>query len=215
MKTALFGGLAALSVAGVSTASLRARPHPIMPDNAVYVAELSPINQKASGVKAGGDMRFTVHGDSLTINVRVHGVPPNTEHWQHFHGFPNGAQAKCATIAADTTKDGYVDIRETEPVMGTTMVPFNADPVSMNIPTHDYPRADANGSYVYQKTVSLQALQRAFGSKYGGELDLTKRVAQVHGVPESVTFPKTVASLGTIPAQTTIPLACGPIKRVK
>lgn len=215
MKIALFGGLAALSVVGVSTASLHANPRPIMPDNAVYVAELSPVNQKASGMKAGGDMRFTVHGDSLTISVRVHGVPANIEHWQHFHGFPNGAQAKCTTMAADTSRDGYVDIRETEPVMGTTMVPFNADPVSMNIPTHDYPHANASGAYVYEKTVSLQALQRAFGVKYGGEIDLTKRVAQVHGVPDAVTFPKTVASLGTIPAQITIPIACGPIKRVK
>src|SRR5262249_27643041 len=120
-----------------------------------------------------------------------------------------------ATIAADTSRDGYVDIRETEPVMGTTMVPFNADPVGMDIPTHDYPRADAKGSYAYEKTVSLSALQRAFGGKFGGEIDLTKRVAQMHGIPETTTLPKTVASLGAIPSQVTIPLACGAIKRVK
>jgi hypothetical protein len=205
----------ALPFVAVSTASLRAKPRPIMPDNAVYVARLLPINRKASGMSAEGEMRFTVHGDSLTIAVRVGGVPANIEHWQHFHGFPDGHQANCATIAADTSRDGYIDIRETEPVMGTTMVPFNADPVGMDIPTHDYPHADAKGNYVYDKTVSLVALQRAFGMKYGGEIDLTKRVAQVHGVPESVALPKRVASLGTLSSRITIPLACGAIKRIK
>lgn len=186
-----------------------------MPDNAVYVAQLSPMNHKASGTSAGGEMRFTVHGDSLTISVRVHGVPPNIEHWQHFHGFPDGRQARCATMAADTSRDGYIDIRETEPVMGTTMVPFNANPVGMEVPTHDYPHADAKGNYVYEKTVALPALQRAFGMKFGGEIDLAKRVVQVHGVPESTELPRTVASLGTLSSRITIPLACGPIKRIK
>lgn len=215
MKVAVAGALVAVSLVAVSSTSLRAKPQPIVPDDAVYVAQFSPINQKASGMSAGGEMRFTVHGDSLTISARVHGVPPNVEHWQHFHGFPDGHQAYCATAAADTNHDGYIDIRETEPVMGTTMVPFNANPVGMDVPTHDYPRADAKGNYTYDKTVSLSALQRAFGAKFGGEMDLTKRVAVLHGVPESVALPKSVASLGPIPAHVTIPLACGPIKRIK
>jgi hypothetical protein len=207
--------LIALPTVAAGIASMRATPRPIMPDAAVYVAELSPINRKASGMSAGGEMRFTVHGDSLTISARVHGVPPTIEHWQHFHGFPDAHQAHCATIAADTSHDGYIDIRETEPVMGTTMVPFNADPVGMDIPTHDYPHADAKGNYVYEKTVSLSALQRAFGMKFGGEIDLTKRVVQVHGIPETVALPNTVASLGTLSSRITIPLACGAIKRIK
>lgn len=215
MKTIIIAAAVVLPVVAISTASLNAKPRPLLPDNAVYVAQLSPINRKASGMSAGGEVRFTVHGDSLTISARVHGVPPTIEHWQHFHGFADGRQAKCATIAADTSHDGYIDIRETEPVMGTTMVPFNADPVGMDIPTHDYPHADAKGNYVYEKTVSLPALQRAFGMKFGGEIDLTKRVVQVHGVPENTALPKTVASLGTLSARITIPLACGPIKRIK
>lgn len=215
MKIAIATACVALPGLLGSIASMHSGPRPIMPKDAVYVAQLSPINRKASGGSAMGEMRFTVHGDSLTINVHVRGVPPTIEHWQHFHGFPDGHQARCATVAADTSHDGYVDIRETEPVMGTTMVPFNADPVGMDIPTHDYPHADAQGTYVYEKTVSLSALQRAFGLKYGGEIDLTKRVAQVHGVPESVALPKTVASLGTLSSRITIPIACGAIKRIK
>ena len=98
--------------------------------------------------------------------------------------------------------------------LGVT-VPFNADPIAMDIPTHTYPRARVDGTYDYEKTVSLSALQRAFGSKFGGEMDLTRRVVQVHGIPAGAVLPPTVASLGTIPAQITIPLACGAITRIE
>lgn len=70
---------------------------------------------------------------------------------QHFHGFTDGRNATCAKAAADTSHDGIVDLLETEPTSGTTMVPF----------------------------------------------------------------PTSVASLGTIPAQVTLPIACGKIEVVR
>jgi hypothetical protein len=193
-----------------------AKPKTDSKADAVYVAQLQPVNSKASGLKAGGEMRFTVHGDRLTIKVRVHGVPPDIEHWQHFHGFPDGRQATCPGAAADVNGDGYIDIRETEPTSGTTMVPFNADPVKLEIPTDTYPHATARGTFEYQKIVSLSALQSAFGAKFDGHaIDLDHRVVQVHGVLEMPALPASVASLGTIPARVTLPLACGEIKRIQ
>lgn len=160
-------------------------------------------------------MRFTVHEDSLTVKVSVHGVPPAIEHWQHFHGFTDGKPAACPTASADVNGDGYVDITETGPASGTTMVPFNGDPVSLEIPTDTYPHASAKGAFGYEKTVSLSALQTAFGKKFGGQIDLDHRVVQVHGVVEKLALPGSVASLGPIPSRVTIPLACGVIKRIK
>lgn len=181
-----------------------------------FVAELHPLNSKVTGHKASGVARFTVRGDSLTISVRVKGVSPDMMHLQHFHGFPDSHQASCATAAADKNHDGIVDLIETEPMSGTTMVPFTADPVSMEIVTDTYPKASANGTYDYKVTVSLSALNAAFGQKYDGHtIDLARRVVYIHGVPASTTLPSTVASLGTIPAQVTIPIACGAIKKVK
>jgi hypothetical protein len=142
-------------------------------------------------------------------------VPPNIEHWQHFHGFADGHAAACPTAAADLNGDGYIDIHETEPAAGTTMVPFNDDPVAMDIPTHTYPHATADGSFVYEKTVSLAALQASFGKKFGASIDLDHRVVQVHGVFDRPALPATVASLGPIPSRVTIPLACGKIERVQ
>jgi len=127
-------------------------------------------------------------------------------HWQHYHGFADGREAACPTSAQDANGDGIIDLIETEPVSGTTMVPFNADPVKLDIPDESYPTAAADGSYSYEKTVSMSALQAALG---GAPLALEKRVVFIHGVPDSMTLPGTVASLGPVPAQKTIPIACG------
>jgi hypothetical protein len=210
MRILALGTLATLAVAVERVPPQRA------PADVVYVAELQAINVQASMTRATGTVRFTVRGDSLTIRVQMHDVPAGIEHWQHFHGFPDGHQSVCPTASSDTSGDGLVDIRETEHSAGTTMVPFNVDPVAMDIPTHTYPQANGTGTYDYTKTVSVAALQRAFGARYtGGTLDLSRRVAMVHGVPESTTLPSTVASLGPIPARVTLPIACGPIRRLQ
>jgi hypothetical protein len=77
------------------------------------------------------------------------------------------------------------------------------------------PSAGADGSYRYRKTVSLEALRAAFTTALGDrELDLDRRVVFIHGVPDSTALPATVQSLGMIPAQLTLPIACGVIARV-
>lgn len=207
--------LATITVATVRLAVGQGARQPTARD-AVYAAELHAINVAASKSKASGTVRLTVHGDSLTIRVHMQNVPADIEHWQHFHGFPDAHQSVCPTAASDTSHDGLVDILETGPSAGTTMVPFNADPVAMDIPTHTYPNATGSGTYDYSRTVSVAELNRAFGTKYTGTtIDLSKRVVMVHGVPESVALPKSVASLGTIPSRVTLPIACGPIRRIQ
>jgi hypothetical protein len=211
--------LEALAIAGVACA-------PVVPAGAqaaqanshagtTYVAHLRALNTSVTGMQTTGEARFTITGDSLTIDVAVQHVPPDIAHLQHFHGFPNGKNATCATAAADANHDSIVDLIETEPYSGTTMVPFTEDPVSMEIVTDSYPKASANGSYHYVKTVSLKALESAFSRKYPGQkLNLARRVVYVHGVPSSTKLPASVASLGTIPAQVTIPIACGKIEKL-
>ena len=109
--------------------------------NSVYVAQLHPMNVKATGHRTTGEARFTVKGDSLTISVKVKGAAPGITHWQHFHGFKDNRDAACATQAADANRDGIIDLIETEPASGTTMVPFIDDPVSMNVAEGTYPKA--------------------------------------------------------------------------
>ena len=86
----------------------------------------------------------------------------------------------------------------------------------MDIGGGTYPKAGADGTFQYQKTVSLKDLDAAFAKAFGDkELDLDRRVVFIHGILASTKLPASAASLGTIPAQVTLPIACGEIKRVQ
>lgn len=185
------------------------------PTHALYVAHLHAMNTAAAGTSTTGEARFTVDGDQLTIQIKVHDAPPDTVHWQHFHGFKDGRAATCAGTDADANHDGIVDLIETEKASGTTMVPFDTKPAAMDVAHGAYPRADAEGNYTYRETVSLKALEAAFAKQFPGQkLDLAKRVVYIHGVPSGTNLRGTVQSLGPIPAQVTLPIACGKIERV-
>jgi hypothetical protein len=182
----------------------------------IYAAQLQPMNAKVTGVETAGEARFSLESDTLTITINAEKLPPNTMHLQHFHGFKDNRDATCPTEAADVNHDGIIDLIETEPTSGTTMVPFHDDPVSMEIVRDTYPKAGADGTFQYEKTVSLKDLEAAFAKAFGDtELDLDRRVVFIHGTLESTKLPESVASLGTIPAQITLPIACGEIKRVQ
>ena len=177
---------------------------------AVYVAPLAALNTSATGQPASGEARFVLNGDRLVITVNATGVPAGIAHWQHIHGFADGRAAGCPTMAADTNADSLVDLIETGPLAGETMIPLNRDPVTMNIPQETYPVASATGSLSYTDTVSFSALQQAFAKHFPGQqLSLDHRVVFLHGVPDSTRLPATVASLGPIPAHVTLSIACG------
>jgi hypothetical protein len=183
---------------------------------AVYVAHLSGLNTTVTGLKSAGEATFTIKGDSLTIAVNASGLPKDIEHWQHFHGFTDGRQAACPAQSADANGDGIIDVVETGTAAGTTMVPFSGDPVSMDVPHGTYPKASATGTLRYQETVSLSTLQAAFAKAFDGQkLDLDRRVVFIHGIPAASKLKASVASLGPIPAQVTLPIACGEISRAK
>ena len=211
--------LAATAAAVVSLPAVAVNTHKTVANNqpdAVYVAHLSALNTTVTGQAATGEARFTIKGDRLTISVHAQGVSPNIMHWQHLHGFSDARSAACPTSAADVNGDGIIDLMETVPMAEMTMVSLHDDPVSMDIPRDTYPKASAKGTLQYRKTVSLSALQDAFAKAFAGQkLDLDRRVLMMHGVPSATKLPASVASLGTIPAQVTLPIACGKITRLK
>lgn len=132
--------------------------------------------RKKIGTHPTGEATFTVDGDTLTVEITMDHTSPNTQHWMHFHGFPDGKDAQPATIAQDTNHDGYVDLPETEPVSGTTMVPFNDAPEKMDIPTDTYPTSDANGHFHYKKEVPLAEISKKFQEVFNdADLHLEKK----------------------------------------
>ena len=207
--TAAIASFACGSVAAGTATKAESQP-------TVYAAQLHPMNAKVTGVETTGEARFSIDGDTLTISVSAEELPPDMMHLQHFHGFKDNRDATCPTEVADVNIDGIIDLIETEPSSGTTMVPFHDDPVSMEIVRDTYPKAGADGTFQYQKTVSLKDLEAAFAKAFGDkELDLDRRVVFIHGILTSTKLPASAASLGTIPAQVTLPIACGEIKRVQ
>lgn len=180
-----------------------------------YSARLDAMNSAVVRSDATGEAKFTLDGDTLSIDIRMRGLPAEMVHWQHFHGFADGRDAACPSTKADANGDGVVDLIETERSAGTTMVPFDTVPAAMDVAHGDYPRADANGTYHYTARVPIKALQAAFAKAFPGQqLDLERRVVFIHGVPADTRLPDSVASLGPIPAYTTLPIACGRIVRV-
>jgi hypothetical protein len=181
-----------------------------------YTAKLSPLNAEAMiGQSASGTATFKIEGDRLTISVEADGLAPGIMHLQHYHGFQDGKDATCPTPAADVNGDGVIDLLETEPMAGTTMVPFHAEPASLQIPSDTYPTANAAGAIRYEQAVSMRELEAALRSKFNGAgLDLEKRVVFIHGVAPDAALPTSVQSLPGVPAQVTIPVACGTIERL-
>lgn len=206
--------IAALFIAGTFATPMVAQAATGNPSDQSFTASLQPMNAKATGFSTTGKATFNIHGDILTIDIMIQGAPPNITHWQHFHGLQGQLGATCAAPAADVNGDGFVDLIETEPASGTTMVPFDDMPAKMDVAHGEYPKASADGSYHYQKDVSVKALSAAFAKAFNGQaLNLDQRVLLIHGVADDTKLPTTVKSLGPIPAHVTLPIACGKIQQ--
>ncbi len=190
---------------------------PVTASNAAehFVAKLHPLNAGKIGTSASGEARLDITDGTLSIAIDLEGVPPGLMHLQHFHGFPNGNDATCPAAGADSNGDGYIDLIETEPASGTTMVPFHAHPATLEIPNDTYPVADKAGAAHYKQTESVSGLENALKDKFKSPvLALEKRVIYVHGVASGTNLPASVQSLPGVPAQVTLPIACGKIEKV-
>lgn len=186
-------------------------------EDGTWTADLAPLNSAVTGTEAGGTATLTIDGDTLNIKIDATGTAPDIMHLQHIHGFAEGDEkSTCPGQTADTNGDGVVDLMETEPDAGVTMVPFHGDPASMEIVADSYPTADADGAYSYEQSVSLSTLETAFEKAFPDQkLDFDRRVIFLHGVPEGTELPDTVQSLGDVPAHVTLPIACGEIQSSK
>lgn len=209
LAAALFG-VTALALSAVATAQA-----PAAAADGTYVVHLHPMNSNVTGLETAGEARFTVAHGEIAMHINVNHLAPGIMHMQHLHGFPDGKQATCPAAGADVNGDGIIDLHETEAASGTTMLPLQGDPASMQVATDTYPKASASGAFTYDQKVPLAAMSAAFGKTFkGASLDLDHRVLYVHGVLPSAKLASSVASLPGVPAQVTLPIACGQVERV-
>lgn len=200
---------------GLSTASLR--------EGAVYEANLTPLNpgiQKTldpdsrtpHGV-AQGKAYFRVVNGELRAVVDVNGAEPADGafpeglHPQHIH-----EADRCPTMDADVNGDGIVDVIEGLPYYGPVMVPLDGNLADTSSQVATFPVAMGDrGTFNYTATASVSAIEAALGHP----LALATRHVVIHGMDLATPLPPTVASLPGVPAQLTIPIACGELREVR
>lgn len=199
-----------LQATEVLAASKQARPAAAA--TAIYRAQLVPLNAKATERAVTGTATFTISGEQLTARVDAKGLFAGIPHAQHIHGFTDGTDAVCPRPPADRQDDGdrLIDVVEGLPAYGAILVPLDSELVPVT--QQSYPVAEGRlGIIDYEATASVAELEEAIGT----ELALERRVVVLHGIDPDASLPASVQSLAGLPATTTLPVACGIIKRVQ
>jgi len=200
---------------GLSSATVIAQDHYSNKSGAAaYTTDIQGINTNLTEVPVKGTATFITSDDQLYITIIASGLSPSMMHLQHIHGFVDtNDEATCPAPGADTNGDGIIDLIETHESTGVTLIPFNAAPVDLQIKTDSYPVANGEGVLTYRMKVLLDDLNEAIQEEYNIEnLSLENRVIYLHGVPENTDLPESVESLPGVPAQVTVPVACGEIE---
>lgn len=182
--------------------------------NAAYYAEINEVNPDLTQEEVSGQATLIVKDGQLSVTLVAKGLAPGIMHLQHMHGFKGSDEGvTCPTAEADTNGDGIIDLIETHPHTGVTLIPFNAAPAELTILSSSYPVANENGLLTYEITVPLDELETAVREKYGiGQLALEDLAIYIHGVPEDAGLPDSVQSLPDVPATVTVPVACGALE---
>jgi hypothetical protein len=192
-------------------------------EGALYVADLHPLNARVQneldpdpetprGVTTG-KAYFRVVNGMLTAVVDAAGAEPaegafpDGIHAQHIH-----AADRCPPSSADVNGDGIVDVIEGVPFYGPILVPLDGDISNgtSEIPTFPFAMGD-RGVYNYQASTTLSVLEAALNEP----LNLAARHVVIHGVDLATPLPETVQSLGGLPSQITLPVACGEIREMR
>jgi hypothetical protein len=202
--------LLALFTGGMANAQKQYEPES---GSAAYMAEINVLNSNLTKEKVSGLASFIIADGQLNITIMAKGLAPSIMHLQHIHGFDiSKKESSCPGPNPDTNGDGFVDLIETHPYSGVTLIPFNAAPTELKIKSSSYPVANEKGLLTYQMSVPLDSLKSTIQNKYGiKELSLEDRVIYIHGVPKDASLPETVESLPGVPAHVTVPVACGEI----
>ena len=204
------GSAAAVVLALTGASALPGSHHGFFGNN--YVAALSPLNEGTHTVDsatieiptARGLAVINQRGDTITVAIGVTGVVPGALHPQHIHAGP-----RCPDMSADVNHDGFLDVIEGLPDYGPILVSLDEDLNSFE-PSLDFPIANPQGQYFYTEQASKAHLERELKEA----LRLEDRHVVIHGIAADAPLPASVQSLPGLPAQATLPVACGELHPV-
>lgn len=208
-----------------ATAPMSASEHAAAPlrEGALYVAELHPLNPRVQNALdpdhrtprgvTGGKAYFRVVNGELAAVVDVSGAEPADGafpeglHPQHIH-----EADRCPTMADDANGDGIVDVIEGLPRYGPIMIPLDNDLADTSSQVGGFPLASGpRGTYHYTAGAGVAAVETALGHPLG----LSTRHVVIHGVDLATPLPASVQSLPGLPAQITLPIACGEVREAR
>ncbi|MCB7480656.1 hypothetical protein [Christiangramia sediminis] len=117
----------------------------------------------------------SIEGSKLEVSIIAMNIATGMQHLQHIHGFDTG-DATCPPDEADTNDDGIISLTEGIPFYGGVQLALD------NV-GGDFPTPSGSGTYLYNRTFTLDATQKA------ALTTLDEKVIVVHGVPGDPTRP--------------------------
>jgi hypothetical protein len=186
----------------------------------LYMARFTTLNPHVNGTLPGS---ATLHRqeDKFYAYVRLFGGAPNAWHQQYIH-----EGSRCPNAGDDLNADGYIDVTESNKVVGRVLIPLDANISSQSAGKNIFPMSDEAGTYFYERVTPFQKLfndlkdtdKNIFDNfmKLAPEdgLDIEGKVIVIHGASEDLSLPETVASTERRSQSQTLPIACGVFKPV-
>lgn len=169
-----------------------------------YMAILRPYNNSLSGFLPTGKAEIMISGDNVSVKTYLDD-DQRVSHMQSIH-----TGTRCPDISDDRNGDGMVDIEESYRVVGNVLVPLDADINTADEGANIYP---TGGGFTYSEQASLSKLESDVRARVNQNLNLGGRVVLIHGVGSATRMPPTVASRNALPPTSSIPIACGILKR--
>lgn len=179
-----------------------------------YSVTLKAVNSAAAPTTFGNGT-FALDKDNFVATVNLSLAPTGT----HLQSITVGTA--CPTMADDKNADGFIDAVEAQSIAGKTLIPLDGDLSSQEAGADGYPVDNYNYSQTtsFSKMISDLVLpdtdpnDSVVKLTTSDELTFQGKVVMVHGVSADTVLPPTVQSIEGLPAQATLPLACGVIQK--
>lgn len=187
----------------------------------IYAADVWPVNYNLHFKKIGA-VGIVRDGDTFSAKFRIKYAPKSTTLRPALY-----TGRRCPNITDDLNKDAYIDILEARLAIGKITIPFDADLDSQMAGRGSYQSSDETGKYAYDMSASFSRMfedlkgedenshDQMIKLPEGEGLTLPGRIILFHGMDKKIKLPESVASTDGDSANSTIPVACAVLWKVR
>ncbi|MES2525960.1 MAG: hypothetical protein V4598_02695 [Bdellovibrionota bacterium] len=166
-----------------------------------YETFLVPVNTETAGSTVGSFM-IRIQGDEVRVRGEVENSP-NTFHKQFLH-----TGSACPGPGADTDLDGVVSFEESLQITGPALIPLDQN-LSSQTAGYVFPVARAMGAYTYFEITSLTLMMNDLHREDSVPTDALVKLSPEEDLS---LVGKTIVIYG-VPGNSSVPVACGTIRR--